>query len=105
MNKVSRLLGSTVLATGLIFGGSTGVAFANDNDSRSSYDRSDRHDNDKNRHDRDNDRRKHDNDRRHHNDYKYLLRCSNGHGHHWYEWSYSKYDNRRHCDVVLRVRY
>jgi hypothetical protein len=30
MNKVSRLLGSTVLATGLIFGGSAGAAVAGD---------------------------------------------------------------------------
>lgn len=30
MNKVSRLLGSTVLATGLIFGGTAGAAVAGD---------------------------------------------------------------------------
>ena len=100
MNKVSRLLGSAALATGLIFGGSTGVAFANDghsrDDNKSSYDTRDRN------RDRDRDRDRND---RNHNDYKYLLRCSNGHGHHyWYEWSYNKYDNRRHCDVVLKVR-
>ena len=98
MNKVTRLLGSAALATGLIFGGSTGVAFANDghdNNNRSSYDnRNDRRDND----------RGYDGRNSYHNDYKYLYRCSNWRGHHyWYEWS-DRYEHRRNCDFVLKVR-
>jgi hypothetical protein len=100
MNKVTRLLGSAALATGLIFGGSTGVALAND-DSRSSYDRSARYDNDNRNGDHRYDGR---NSGYHHNDYKYLYRCSNWRGHHhWYEWS-DRYEHRRNCDFVLKVR-
>lgn len=98
MNKVTRLLGSAALATGLIFGGSTGVAFANDNDYRdshkSSYDNRDRRDDD----------RRYDGRHSYHNDYKYLYRCSSWRGHHhWYEWS-DRYEHRRNCDFVLKVR-
>lgn len=95
MNKVFRLLGSATLATGLVLGGSAGIASAHDNQrdhNRSAY------------HDRDNDRR-HD-DRRHdsrHNDYKFLIRCFDRHGNHWYEWS-DKYDDRKNCRVVLIIK-
>lgn len=66
MNKVFRLLGSATLATGLVLGGSAGIASAHDsdrNDKRSSYDR------DRDRHDRDHDRKCRHDDNRHHNHY------------------------------------
>jgi hypothetical protein len=99
MNKVSRLLGSATLATGLIFGGSTGVAFANDYDSRDghgSYDND--HDNkDRDKKDRDNGR--HDSDYRH-NDHQYLHFC-------FYKWDEGRYvwadkdDDRKNCFIIF----
>ncbi|VXB11049.1 conserved exported hypothetical protein [Arthrobacter sp. 9AX] len=47
MNKLSRILGSTALATGLIFSGSAGAAFANDNDYRDSHKSYDNHEKNK----------------------------------------------------------
>jgi hypothetical protein len=70
MNKVSRLLGSTVLATGLAFGGAAvaaGPALANgDNDRHGSYQDRDRRHNDR---DRDRDRKCHNHDARHHHNH------------------------------------
>ncbi|SLK05279.1 hypothetical protein [Arthrobacter sp. P2b] len=68
MNKVSRLLGSATLATGLIFGGSAGVAYAGDNngDRHGSS-----HSRDHNDRDRDRDRKCHQHDGRHHNHYSH----------------------------------
>ncbi|CCQ46685.1 putative uncharacterized protein [Pseudarthrobacter siccitolerans] len=95
MNKVTRLLGSAALATGLIFGGSTGVAFANDNNYRDSH---------KSSYDNRGDDRRYDGRNSYHNDYKYLYRCSSWRGHHhWYEWS-DRYEHRRNCDFILKVR-
>jgi hypothetical protein len=107
MNKVSRLLGSATLATGLIFGGSTGVAFANDNDKDrkgSSHSREYTNDNNRDRERGHDDRR---NDRRnsgyHNNDYKYLYHCHGRWGHDWYEWG-KKHDDKRNCHIVY-IRY
>jgi hypothetical protein len=104
MNKVTRLLGSTALATGLIFGGSTGVAFANDGHERDNHKSSYSKDYNNNNDRRGNDHRSRDGRNSHHNDYKYLYRCSSWRGHHhWYEWS-DRYEHRRNCDFVLKVR-
>jgi hypothetical protein len=69
MNKVSRLLGSATLATGLIFGGSAGVAYAGDNNGdRHGSSHSRDHNNDRDR-DRDRDRKCHNHDARHHHNH------------------------------------
>jgi hypothetical protein len=76
MNKVSRILGSTVLATGLALGGgalTAGAASANDNSKDNNYSSSDKH------HER-GDYGNHDRD------------CKKGH--HDNRWEWNKY---RHC--------
>lgn len=107
MNKVSRLLGSATLATGLIFGGSAGVAYAGDYDR--DRDRGSSHSrdyNDKHKDYRDwNGHRGHGhhNSGHHNNNYKYLYHCHGRWGHDWYEWG-KKHDNKRNCHIVY-IRY
>jgi hypothetical protein len=90
MNKVTRLLGSTVLAAGLTFGsvGAANAAFADGNNTDRGYGSS-RHDD-----------RGYDRDHRNHH---YLYICFDRHGHYWFEWG-ERYDHKRNC-YVIRTRY
>jgi Ni/Co efflux regulator RcnB len=100
MNKLSRILGSTALATGLIFSGSAGAAFANDNDyrdSHKSYDRSDRYDRDKDRDDGRNSGYRHDDDR-------YFIICFDRWGKGHYKWGKKDDDDRKNCFIVYPIR-
>ncbi|MCU1568484.1 MAG: hypothetical protein JWQ56_3421 [Pseudarthrobacter sp.] len=99
MNKVTRLLGSAALATGLIFGGSTGAAFANDNDNRDSHKSSyDNHDKNKGHGDY-RDRGDHRNS--YHHGYYRIFVCfdDRGHSHEWRDYD-RKNDYWNNCRFI-----